>query len=371
MTITIAHFVQQEVLTENYISAKSLKESKKKGNILYDKAECAIKEDGSYLEQDHNGRWGLCDYSSHDNPIVNYTYKNREDLIDWYFKDIGWNIDDFRTSQLHSKVSSWLANKLLDRGEWIEILDGEYVWHRKPTGKPLTDLSVICDIFPEFLDRLASEGVTIHTFPSSLGALSSTEVSEIQASNTRIAIVDFDSIEELPKCMHYLVTRKLKEIYNYIVGKSDKYQDSDWYQNAPRIKFRCLEIIDRDKRVIYYGADVDPEDAIECIEEEWIDRVDSISLTYHLYTDGEITEQTMKLDSYVQSDNGRLPNLVFLTTKADENLRDALTLLMDVLFNADDYKYVNVDNPASYFIEEAKSYLATIFDEKMIESLLV
>ncbi len=57
------------------------------GPVDHEAAEYAINEDGSYLGQ-RNGLWGLYDNDDEDNPIVDYEYETKEQLIDWYFDDM-------------------------------------------------------------------------------------------------------------------------------------------------------------------------------------------------------------------------------------------------------------------------------------------
>lgn len=61
-------------------------------NIDFDSALYAINQDGSYLHQ-QDGLWGLFDHGeSLDNPVVLYTFRSQEELILWYFNDMGWDI---------------------------------------------------------------------------------------------------------------------------------------------------------------------------------------------------------------------------------------------------------------------------------------
>ncbi|MCC0175806.1 hypothetical protein I4641_02270 [Waterburya agarophytonicola K14] len=62
-------------------------------NIDFNSAAYTINLDGSYLHQ-KDSLWGLYDFGdSPDNPIVPYTFPTRNELILWYFKDMGWNIN--------------------------------------------------------------------------------------------------------------------------------------------------------------------------------------------------------------------------------------------------------------------------------------
>lgn len=62
-------------------------------SIDFNSAAYAINQDGSFLHQ-KNGLWGLYDFGeSPDNPVVPYTFTTRNELILWYFQDMGWDIN--------------------------------------------------------------------------------------------------------------------------------------------------------------------------------------------------------------------------------------------------------------------------------------
>jgi|GEM_PF-6248345 len=62
-------------------------------NIDFDSAIHTIYQDGSYLHFS-DGLWGLYDFGeSPDNPVVPYIFNTRDELIIWYFQDMGWNIN--------------------------------------------------------------------------------------------------------------------------------------------------------------------------------------------------------------------------------------------------------------------------------------
>lgn len=69
-------------------------------HIDFDSAAHTIHQDGSYLYQ-QDGLWGLFDFGeSPDNPVVPYIFKTRDELIHWYFQDMGWDIH-FHSFQQH------------------------------------------------------------------------------------------------------------------------------------------------------------------------------------------------------------------------------------------------------------------------------
>lgn len=54
------------------------------GQINFTEAEYVINNDGSYLSQKNN-LWGLYDNDEIDNPVVDYKYETKEQLIEWYY----------------------------------------------------------------------------------------------------------------------------------------------------------------------------------------------------------------------------------------------------------------------------------------------
>ena len=60
--------------------------------ITLDEAEDIINADCSYLNQ-HGFLWGLYDNDQINDPIVDYQFFSKEELIRWYFKDMGWDED--------------------------------------------------------------------------------------------------------------------------------------------------------------------------------------------------------------------------------------------------------------------------------------
>ena len=64
-------------------------------SIDYDFAAIAINQDGSFLAQ-KDGLWGLYDNDEPENPIVSYSFKTKNKLIEWYFEDMDWNIHVFK-----------------------------------------------------------------------------------------------------------------------------------------------------------------------------------------------------------------------------------------------------------------------------------
>ena len=163
MTITIQDLVQREViycvsslvdtLTRQNILDEELAISLWQGTIDYESAEYAINQDGSYLSQ-KDGLWGLHDNDEPSSPILDYEYETREGLIDWYFDDLSWSLDDYRSDVFeHWIVSSWLAKKLQKHGETVveDVLGIDYIWCRTTTGQAIHCDYVIQKIYPELI----------------------------------------------------------------------------------------------------------------------------------------------------------------------------------------------------------------------------
>ncbi len=159
--ITIQELVQREILvcvsclvytlTQEGKLDDDLAYSLWQGPISYDDCEYTINEDGSYLGQ-RNGLWGLYDNDDEDNPIVDYEYETREALIDWYFDDMGWDINDYRQEVFeHWLVSSWLFKKLQEHGETVVELYGLNIWCRTTTGMAIAYDSVIKEIYSNLI----------------------------------------------------------------------------------------------------------------------------------------------------------------------------------------------------------------------------
>lgn len=79
-------------IQDSGIHLKQIHEITEIEGIDFHAAERAINQDGSFLHQ-VNSRWGIFDAGeSPDRPVVNYTYPTKEELILWYFNDMGWDL---------------------------------------------------------------------------------------------------------------------------------------------------------------------------------------------------------------------------------------------------------------------------------------
>ena len=117
------------------------------GPIDYGEALYAINQDGSYLGQ-KNGLWGLYDNDEPDNPIVPYEYKTQSELIDYYFEDMDWDLEQYRSKILeHWIVSPYLARKLKEEGETVVDLYHLDVWARPYSGQMLQADEPIISIY--------------------------------------------------------------------------------------------------------------------------------------------------------------------------------------------------------------------------------
>ena len=123
------------------------------GPINFDDAEYAINQDGSYLTQKDN-LWGLYDNDEREAPIVDYEYESKEELIKWYFDDMDWDINDYRSEVFeHWIVTSWLFKKLQEQGETVVELYGLTIWCRTATGMAIAYDHVIKEIYQDLISK--------------------------------------------------------------------------------------------------------------------------------------------------------------------------------------------------------------------------
>jgi hypothetical protein len=80
-------------IKDSGIYVKEIQEINQIEGFDFQAAEHAINQDGSFLHR-KSSRWGIFDTGEvPDNPVVNYTYATKEELIIWYFEDMGWDIN--------------------------------------------------------------------------------------------------------------------------------------------------------------------------------------------------------------------------------------------------------------------------------------
>ena len=161
MVITLKELVQREViycvssliytLTQENKLDEELAISLWQGAIDYEAAEYAINQDGSYLVE-KEGLWGLYDNDDLDNPIVDYEHETKEELIEWYFDDMSWDIEDYRSEVFeHWLVSNWLSKELDANGEVTVECYGLTIWCRTTTGQAIHCDSVMEQIYQELM----------------------------------------------------------------------------------------------------------------------------------------------------------------------------------------------------------------------------
>ncbi len=162
--ISIQNLVQREViycvsslvhtLTQENKLDEELAISLWEGPIDFDDAEYAINQDGSYLGQ-KDDLWGLYDNDEPDDPIVDYEYQSKEELIKWYFDDMGWDINEHRQEVFeHWIVTSWMADKLGAKGETVvRNFYGLNIYCRPCTGQALHCDWVIQTIYNELISK--------------------------------------------------------------------------------------------------------------------------------------------------------------------------------------------------------------------------
>ena len=161
MVITLKELVQREViycvssliytLTQENKLDEELAISLWQGAIDYEAAEYAINQDGSYLVE-KEGLWGLYDNDDLDNPIVDYQYESKRELIEYYFDDMSWDIEDYRSEVFeHWLVSNWLSKELDANGEVTVECYGLTIWCRTTTGQAIHCDSVMEQIYQELM----------------------------------------------------------------------------------------------------------------------------------------------------------------------------------------------------------------------------
>lgn len=172
-TITIREFVEREIICTISPLVFALTQEKQcldeelatelwTGQINYDECEIVINNDGSYLGQ-KNELWGLYDNDEPDSPIVDYKYKTREELIEWYFNDMDgandydgdkWNIENYRQQILeHWVVSPYLAAKLKEESETVIDLYDLDVYCRPYSGQMLQADDSIISIYNKLISK--------------------------------------------------------------------------------------------------------------------------------------------------------------------------------------------------------------------------
>ena len=163
--ISIQDLVQREViycvsslvhtLTQENKLDEELAISLWEGSISFDDAEYAINQDGSYIAQ-KDGLWGLYDNDEPDSPIIDYEYETKEELINYYFDDMNWDINDYRSEVFeHWIVTSWLGKKLQEHDETVveDVLGISYIWGRTTTGQAIHCDCVIQQIYNELISK--------------------------------------------------------------------------------------------------------------------------------------------------------------------------------------------------------------------------
>ena len=168
-TITIQEFVEREVIycisplvfaltQEKQCLDEELATELWMGQINYDECEIVINNDGSYLAQ-KNELWGLYDNDEPDAPIVDYKYKTRKSLIEWYFNDMAgednkWDIELYRQQILeHWVVTPYLAAKLKEEGETVVDLYDLDIYCRPYSGQMLQADDPIVSIYNKLISK--------------------------------------------------------------------------------------------------------------------------------------------------------------------------------------------------------------------------
>ena len=98
----------------------------------------------------------MYDNDEPDDPIVNYEYESKEELIKWYFEDMSWDINEHRSEVFeHWIVTSWLGKKLQELDETVveDVLGISYIWCRSTSGMSITHDHVIQEIYKKLISK--------------------------------------------------------------------------------------------------------------------------------------------------------------------------------------------------------------------------
>ena len=123
------------------------------GPVDFDAALYEINQDGSYIDQ-KNGLWGLYDNDEPSEAIVDYEYETRDELIEYYFNDMGWSLEDHHTEVFeHWICSEYLGRKLIEHGHTVVKTLGLTIWCRPTTGMAIAYDHVIETIYQEMISK--------------------------------------------------------------------------------------------------------------------------------------------------------------------------------------------------------------------------
>ncbi len=159
-TITIQEFVSREIIycLSNliYTLNQEGKLDEEYWNLIesidWDEAQSAI-EQNNCIVQEEADLWGVYD-SDTDYYVVDPNHDSKHQAIEEYFNDQNWDLHEYnREVYEHWLVSSYLGEKLKEKGETVEDFYGLTVWGRTTTGMRIAYDSVIKEIHEELISK--------------------------------------------------------------------------------------------------------------------------------------------------------------------------------------------------------------------------
>ena len=158
--ITIQDFVSREIIycvsSLIYTLNQEEKLDEEYWNLLesidWDEAEAEIKQNNCIVQEEAD-LWGVYD-SETDYYTVDPNHDTKHQAIQEYFNDIGWDLHEYnREVYEHWLVSSYLGEKLKEKGETVEDFYGLTVWGRTTTGMAIAYDHVIKEIYDDLISK--------------------------------------------------------------------------------------------------------------------------------------------------------------------------------------------------------------------------
>ena len=159
-TITIQDFVSREIIycvsSLIYTLNQEGKLDEEYWNLLesidWDEAQSTI-EQNNCIVQEEVDFWGVYDLDT-EYYVVDPNHNTKHQAIEEYFNDVNWDLHEHnREVYEHWLVSSYLGEKLKDKGETVEDFYGLTVWGRTTTGQGIQCDYVIQEIYNELISR--------------------------------------------------------------------------------------------------------------------------------------------------------------------------------------------------------------------------
>lgn len=159
-TITIQDFVSREIIycvsSLIYTLNQEGKLDEEYWNLLessdWDEAEAEIQQNNCIVREEVD-LWGVYDTDT-EYYVVDPNHNIKHQAIEEYFNDQNWDLHEYnREVYEHWLVSSYLGEKLKDKGETVEDFYGLTVWGRTTTGQGIQCDYVIQEIYNELISR--------------------------------------------------------------------------------------------------------------------------------------------------------------------------------------------------------------------------